>query len=60
MLSKEKYLLEIITNLCIYCDYEVERVSHYLDRSIYDRYLVFITNVCNLGSNFKVIFNERK
>lgn len=60
MLSKEKYFLEIITNLCIYCDYDIDCVSSFLNKSVFYHYHDFIVNVCNLGSNFKVIFNERK
>ena len=46
MLSKEKYFLDILTNLCVYCDYDVKRVSSYLDSGVYNRYLVFISFVC--------------
>lgn len=53
MSNKKAFLLEIITNLCVYCNYDVEDVSNYLNRSIFLIYRDFIINICKIGNEIK-------
>lgn len=60
MSSKEMFLLEIIINLCKYCDFDIDCVSSFLNKSVFYHYHDFIKDVCNLESKVRVFLNESK